>query len=85
MSTTLDPRIAAKLDAFARRRRRLIIFRGVCAAIAMLLAAMMIVAVIDWIFMLPDWVRWTLSSAAYLAVIIVAWRASGRLLLHAPD
>ncbi|HEV7402740.1 MAG TPA: hypothetical protein VGO11_07445, partial [Chthoniobacteraceae bacterium] len=85
MSTTLDPRIAAKLDAFAHRRRRLIIFRGVCAAIAMLLGAMMIVAVIDWIFMLPDWLRWGLSSAAYLAVIIVAWRASGRLLLHAPD
>src|SRR5947209_4688951 len=85
MSTTLDPRIAAKLDAFAHRRRRLIIFRGVCAAIAMLLGAMMTVALIDWFFVLPDWLRWTLSATAYLAVIVVAWRACGRLLLQVPD
>ena len=85
MSTALDSRIAAKLDAFARRRRRLILFRGVCAALAMLGGSMMVVAALDWKFLLPDWLRWTLSGVAYATVLIVAWRACFRLLLQVPD
>ena len=37
----------------------------------MLLATMMIVALVDWLFVLPDWLRWTLSGVAYAAVIVV--------------
>lgn len=83
-SNKIDPLILQKLQAFADRRRKLIIRRGILAAIATLLVAMMIVATIDYIFMLPDAVRWTLSGAAYLAIIIVEWRSCWRLLLHAP-
>ncbi|HEX8309734.1 MAG TPA: hypothetical protein VF614_00355, partial [Chthoniobacteraceae bacterium] len=84
MSSQLDPKILAKLRAFAARRRKLIIIRGICAAVAMLLATMMLVALIDWIFILPDEVRWGLSAAAYLAVIVVEWRTCLRVLAHAP-
>jgi hypothetical protein len=82
--TQIDPLILRKLDAFSQRRRQLIILRGICAAAATLLLAMMVVALIDAIFVLPDAARWGLSIAAYLAVIVVEWRASLRLLLHAP-
>jgi hypothetical protein len=85
MSAHLDPLILQKLQAFAKRRRKLIILRGVCAAVAMLLATMMIVALIDKLFVLEDWARWTLSALAYTAVIIAEWRACLRLLLHTPD
>ena len=44
----------------------------------------MVVALVDWLFVLPDWLRWTLSGAAYAAVIVVEWRSCLRLLVHAP-
>jgi hypothetical protein len=50
----------------------------------MLLATMLLVALIDWLFVLPDWVRWTLSGLAYLAVVVTEWRSCLRLLAHAP-
>jgi len=85
MSSTLDPKILAKLRAFAARRRKLIIVRGICTAVAMLLATMMIVAFVDLFFILPDSVRWGLSGAAYLAVIIAEWRTCLQLLANSPD
>ncbi len=85
MSATLDPLIQEKLSAFAGRRRKLIIIKGVLAAVAMLLLTMLVVAAVDMQWMLPDWLRWSLSGAAYLAVVIVAWRACLGQLLHAPD
>src|ERR1700734_3910395 len=83
-STKIDPLILQKLQAFADRRRRLIVRRGLYAAVATLLVAMMLVAFMDWMFVLPDAARWTLSGAAYLAIIVVEWRSCWRLLLHAP-
>ena len=59
MSTHIDPLILNKLAAFSQRRRKLIIIRGVCAALAMLLATMMLVAFVDYLFVLPDWMRWS--------------------------
>ena len=85
MSQILDPSIGQKLQDFAQRRRKLIILRGVCAAVAMLLASMMLVALIDSFFLLEDWMRWTLSGLAYLAVVVAEWRACLRLLMHSPD
>ena len=80
----MDPLILQKLQAFAARRRRLIILRGICSALAMLLATMMAVALLDRLFLMPDWLRWSLSGVAYVAVLVTEWRASVRLLLHLP-
>src|SRR5215510_12552745 len=91
MSTRLDPVIQQKLGAFAHRRRRLIIIRGIFAAFAMLLLAMLVVAAVDFCapryfrIFLPEWVRWTLSGVAYTAVLVIAWRQCLTWLLHAPD
>ncbi len=85
MSASLDPQIQEKLRAFAQRRRRLIIIRGVLAAVGMLLLTMLAVAVVDLQWMLPDWLRWTLSGVAYAAVLVIVWRQCLRQLLHAPD
>lgn len=84
MSNKLDPRILSKLEAFAQRRRKLILIRGGATAFAMLLATMLVVAAVDYFFVLPDGVRYGLSAAAYLAVIIAEWRTCLRLLAHAP-
>ena len=58
MSIELDPLIQQKLNSFAARRKRLIITRGVLAALAMLLLTMLVIAAIDFQWVLPDWVRW---------------------------
>jgi hypothetical protein len=84
MSNRLDPLILEKLKAFSQRRRRLIILRGALAAAATLLATMMLVAFIDWLFVLPDGARWGLSAAAYLTILAVEWRSCVRLLVYAP-
>ena len=84
MSPQIDPLILEKLQAFGLRRRRLIMIRGACMALAALLASMMLIALVDWLLILPDSVRWGLSGAAYLAILIVEWRSCLRLLLHAP-
>ena len=85
MSTHLDPVIQEKLTAFANRRRRLIVTRGVFAALAMLLLTMLIIAGIDLSVRMPDWLRWALSGSAYTAVLVIAWRQCLTWLLHAPD
>src|SRR6186713_1895172 len=85
MSYKLDPRIVFTLRAFAQRRRKLIIIRGIAAALAMLLATMLIVAAVDFLFILPDEVRWAMTGLAYLAVIIAEWRTCLRLLAHTPN
>jgi len=81
----LDPRILSKLQAFAQRRRKLILIRGAATALAMLLATMLVVAAADYFFVLPDGLRYGLSAAAYLAVLIAEWRTCLRLLAHAPS
>jgi len=85
MNPQIDPLILEKLQAFGLRRRRLIMVRGTCMALAALLASMMLIALVDWLLILPDEVRWGLSGTAYLAILIVEWRSCLHLLLHAPD
>jgi len=86
MNSTLDPVILEKLRAFAHRRRRLIILRGVLVTLATLMVAMIGVAAFDyWIPLLADGMRWALSGTAYTAVLIIVWRHCVNPLLHAPD
>ncbi len=85
MRGTLDPVTLAKIGAFARRRRSLILARGLCAVVAVLLAAMTAVALLDWQVLLADEVRWALSGAAYALALAAAWVTSMRLLLRSPD
>src|SRR5712675_640607 len=54
MNIHLDPVIQRKLSAFAGRRRRLIVMRGVFAAVAMLLVTLLIVALVDYKWDLPE-------------------------------
>jgi hypothetical protein len=85
MRGTLDPVTQAKIETFARRRRRLILVRGLCAVLTILLAAMTVVALVDWQILLPDEVRWALSGTAYGLALLAAWFTCMRLVLRSPD
>lgn len=78
----LDPQIRTRLRQFARRRRRLILLRGTCATIFSLLAAMLLVVVADWLFLLPDGLRLALSFGGYALVLCVAWLSCGRWMVR---
>ena len=85
MSTALDPVVVRKLQHFARRRRRLIVARGLFSGIATFVACMAIVAAIDWYWLLSDSTRWSLSAGAYSIVALVVWWTSVRRLFKSPD
>ncbi len=84
MNTQLDPRTRRKLEAFARRRRQLLAVRGACVLVGTLLAAMMVVALVDRLLVLPELARLGLSATAYVLTLAAFYRASLRWLLKRP-
>jgi hypothetical protein len=85
MKGSLDPITAQKIDAFARRRLRLILVRGVCSVLTILLALMSALALLDFFVLMADELRWALSGAAYLAALAAAWFTCARIVVRAPD
>ena len=87
MSVQLDPIIAEKLEDFRRRRRNLIILRGICTAIVTLLGVFSTIAIADYLSQarMPDELRTTLSYLGYAVVVLAVWRTCARLLLELPS
>jgi len=87
MSTrgALDPLTEAKIRAFARRRRRLILIRGVCAVVSILLATMTLLALVDRYFFMPDGLRYALSGLSYGLAFFGAWYTCARLVWRSLD
>ncbi|MHC4398644.1 MAG: hypothetical protein ACYTG0_03095 [Planctomycetota bacterium] len=85
MNVGLNPTTVKKLEQFGRRRRRLIVTRGVCAAAVSFLLLMSAVALADWLWVLSDQVRWTLSGLGYAGAALVVWLTCLRLMLRIPS
>ena len=87
MSVQLDPIIAEKLEDFRRRRRNLIVLRGICTAIVTLLGVFSTIAIADYLSQarMPDELRTTLSYVGYAVVVLAVWRTCARLLLELPS
>lgn len=85
METGLNPHIREKLEAFARRRRRLIVIRGACAVLATAITTLSIAAAIDWAMVLPDSMRLAVSGTAYGIALIVVYVTCLRWILHRSD
>lgn len=85
MRGTLDPLTQGKIDAFARRRRRLILVRGICAVVSILLVTMTLLAIVDRFFYMPDEARYAMSGLAYVAAFIGAWYTCARLVWRSLD
>lgn len=83
-AVSLDPAVARKLNQFGRRRRRLIVARGICAGVVTFLLSMATVAAVDWYWLLTDNIRWCMSGAAYVGVATVVWTTSLRRLIDSP-
>ncbi len=84
MSIDMSPITADKLQRLDRRRRRFILLRGLCAATVSLLLFLLVVGVVDWLWVLPDAVRWTLSGVGYLSVLLMVWATCLRRIVRPP-
>ncbi|MAI69443.1 MAG: hypothetical protein CMM01_00795, partial [Rhodopirellula sp.] len=69
----LDPQTTHALSHFAQRRRMLLLLRSVAGGLAFLILVMAFVAVCDYLFLLSDGVRWTLSLTSYAAALFAFW------------
>ena len=85
MTTIMHPIVLETLHRFNRRRRRLIVWRGVCSSLAIWSATMITAALIDRFVLIPDSLRLGLSLAGYIATGVVFWVECGRQLTHRPD
>ena len=65
----LNPVTRDKLTAFGKRRKRLILLRGICTTAGSLLAVMTLVAFFDRFIILSDMTRLVMSILAYLSVV----------------
>ncbi|MGI9474511.1 MAG: hypothetical protein ACR2NZ_23440, partial [Rubripirellula sp.] len=69
----LDPKTAGALDHFARRRRLLLVLRGLAAGVVFLVLTMGMVALADYLWLLSDSVRWAFSLVGYGITLGAIW------------
>src|SRR6056297_2219210 len=73
MSVSLNPITIAKLDHFRRRRRTMLLLRGISAAVVVFLISMLLVSIADWLWVMSSTTRWSLSAAGYATSIAVVY------------
>ncbi len=69
----LDPQTSVALGTFAHRRRLLLLLRGIAAGLVFLVLAMLTVAACDYLLLITDGIRWTLSLIGYGIALGAAW------------
>ena len=87
MNTELDPIIIRKLNDFRKRRRNLILLRGLCSGVLSFLGTFVLIALLDYLSegrMSAD-LRSGLSTAGYCLVIILMWKTCIGPLLQLPS
>ncbi|TWU46348.1 hypothetical protein Poly51_57440 [Rubripirellula tenax] len=69
----LNPETVSALQQFMQRRRLLLLLRAVAAAVVVGLICMFVIAIIDFVWLAPDAIRWGLSILAYVCSFAAAW------------
>ena len=82
MSPSINPIIQGQLLAFRGRFRWLQFLRGASAGLIVFLGGLLLLACVDWFFVMEDRTRWMLSGGVYFAALIVGWFACVRPLLR---
>ena len=69
----LNQKTAEVLGKFDRRRRLLLIARGIASAVVILLVLVALIACADFIWLVPDGMLWMMSAASYVVSIFGFW------------
>ena len=80
MNLALRPATAAALDAFRTRRSRLLWTRAFFCVLAVALGLLIVIALLDRAWFMPEAARPWVSLAAYVTAAVVAWRGALRFL-----
>lgn len=83
--SNLDPVIAIKLAEFRSRRRRLLCFQAATVGLISFFGTLAVVAVVDWLFLLPDWARWFSTALVYSIPVFALLRSGFGFFSHRSD
>ena len=83
MNLNLRTATLTALDAFRARRAELLRTRGLLCALAIALAAIAVIALLDFAWLMPDAVRPWFTLASYAAATIAAWKVALRFISQA--
>ncbi|MCM8535393.1 MAG: PA14 domain-containing protein [Lentisphaeraceae bacterium] len=85
MTIKLNEITERKIAEFGKRRRKLIIQKGLFTFIAASLVAFSLLATLDYMFFMEDWLRLTLSAITYTGLLIHLYISSLSKLLDKVD
>ncbi|MEO1618437.1 MAG: hypothetical protein AAFV88_21470, partial [Planctomycetota bacterium] len=80
--TELNPATRKALEAFRQRRRWLLALRSLGIASLVFVSLTMLLATADFLFIMPDGVRWVFSILIYAATVGAIWFAGVRDMRH---
>ncbi|QDT04674.1 hypothetical protein K227x_30680 [Rubripirellula lacrimiformis] len=69
----LSPATRGTLARFAKRRRLLLVLRAFAAGLTVLLTSMLVIAAVDYGWIIGDGLRWTLGIVSYVATVAAMW------------
>src|SRR6056300_1585331 len=78
----LNSKTAEVLGKFDRRRRFLLVIRGIASSLVILFSLAAVITCIDYIWLIPDPVRWALSICAYGVSVFVLYSLGIRPMGH---
>ncbi|MDA9777878.1 hypothetical protein N9D38_05510 [Rubripirellula sp.] len=78
----LNAKTAEVLGKFDRRRRFLLVIRGIASSLVILFSLVAVITCIDYIWLIPDPVRWALSVCAYGVSLFVLYSLGIRPMGH---
>ncbi|MCH2208752.1 MAG: PA14 domain-containing protein [Lentisphaerales bacterium] len=81
MNNNLNDTTAKKIALFGRRRRQLIIQKGLFTFITASILAFSVIALLDYFFFMEDWLRYSLSAIVYTGLFITVWITSFKKLM----
>jgi hypothetical protein len=73
------------LGAFSYRQTILQSIRGIAIGILTLLCSALLIVELDWMSLIPDTARWSMSCAAYAVAVGMAWRTGAMNLFLSPS
>ena len=85
MDISLDPMTERKIRQFGKRRRKLILYRGICTFVTLVIVAFGLVGLVDYLVFMEDWVRYVLSGVAYAALLFALYKTCLKQLAHKSD
>jgi hypothetical protein len=85
MNVSLRPATLSALHAFRQRRQKLLQYRAGLAAFVVALAALLVIALLDRVRLMPEGIRSWFTLTVYAGAAFFAWRVAWRFIAEANE